>query len=721
MQARPNPADAQDPRVGLTAILRHDLCFFFCAMSGARVRLIGVLAAILAAGSARAQLCGPTDDPCVVSSSINVPTGSLFDLGGRDLVIAANTTLTVQTTGLMTILAGNITLNDGARIVANGNDGLGGSLQLQATGAIVLDPNSRVDVSGGSGGDITLMSQTLLMNGQVRANATLRDNEGGILTIQTSGDATIAGGGIQANSGNRFGCGGLMEMISDGSITVTAPIEFRGGDCDGGDVDLDAAGNITIGPASELTVIATYEFGSGGAISLTAGGDVTVDGLLTENGEGSFSEGGGDGGDLDIIGSNVTMNGAVAVNGGAPDGGGGFVDVAATRRLAINGPIDLLGPLQGFGGDVLLWAEEGIDLTSVVTATGGYVGGSFDAVARGSFSMTAAGAVDVTAGGSAFGQYGGTLDIQACNVTVPAGASLIAGGDGPPPRASIRTQVSNATTIGGTLSVGAGIELRYRSVLPILQPGSVLSSVPTVIADPALPCCFACEATTTSTSSSTSSTVTTTTSSTTPTTLETSTTSTTTTTSTTEPPPTTTTSTTEPPPTTTSSTTSSSTTSTAPPTTVTSTSVTTTSSTSSSSTTSSSSVTTTVVSTSTSTTLPLSCLDEPLEGYEAVECVIGSLDDMLASQSEDALGGHKSAKRLAGKIAKTSALVEQSRSSSKAVKLLTKAQKKVLSFQTQISRLLFKAKIADELATELIDLSEELTIRIDDARTPLAN
>ena len=104
-----------------------------------------------------------------------------------------------------------------------------------------------------------------------------------------------------------------------------------------------------------------------------------------------------------------------------------------------------------------------------------------------------------------------------------------------------------------------------------------------------------------------------------------------------------------------------------------------------------------------------------------MECVIGHLQDMLVSQTDEALGGRKSAKRLTGKITKTSTLVEESRGSSKAAKLLAKATKKVLSFETQIARLLAKAKIADPLAAELLDLSNELTVRIDGVRTPLAN
>jgi hypothetical protein len=127
------------------------------------------------------------------------------------------------------------------------------------------------------------------------------------------------------------------------------------------------------------------------------------------------------------------------------------------------------------------------------------------------------------------------------------------------------------------------------------------------------------------------------------------------------------------------------------------------------------------VTSTTSTTLPLSCLDEPLVGYPAVTCAVTVLQDMVTAQEEIALGGRKSAKRLAGKIAKTQALVEKSQTSKRAAKLLVKAEKKVVSFQTQISKLQAQAKIGEPLASELLELSGEVTARIDGVLTPLTN
>jgi hypothetical protein len=93
----------------------------------------------LAAGTASAQLCSPAANPCIVASSINVPSGSVFDLGGRDLIVLTGKVITVQNEGSLTILADDITLQSGAKINANGTNGFGGDVLLSATGNINLE------------------------------------------------------------------------------------------------------------------------------------------------------------------------------------------------------------------------------------------------------------------------------------------------------------------------------------------------------------------------------------------------------------------------------------------------------------------------------------------------------------------------------------------------------------------------------------------------------
>ncbi|HWP65316.1 MAG TPA: hypothetical protein VNO26_05330 [Candidatus Limnocylindria bacterium] len=469
-------------------------------------RLAGTVVVLLAAAPALAQLCGPTVDPCVVAANTNVPSGSVINLGTRDLVIAPNTVLTVQGAGILSVTAGDILLDDGARIVATGNAGVGGDVILDAAGSITLDPSSRIDVSAGTGGALTLIAGgTVTINGQIRANATTRDGDGGFVSIQSPGGTTVAGTGVLASAGDRFGCGGFFEIVTDGSVTVSAPVELKGGDCDGGDIDIDALGDVTVTATGTLNAIATFEFGSGGTISLAAGGNVLVSGPVIATGKGTLSEGGGDGGDLDVIGTDVTVNAPVTLSGAGPDGGGGFVDLLALGTLKVNAPLVVTGAAEGVGGDVLLASDAKTEVNSTVDLRAGFAGGSFDAIAVGDFTTVPATVIDASGTGSPFGQFGGSIDISACNLTLALGADLLTTGAGPAPRATATLAASGTMTIAGTINAGAFVELRHRGAPPVFLPGFVVSPAPSIVADGTLPCCVACGGTTTSTTTSSSS------------------------------------------------------------------------------------------------------------------------------------------------------------------------------------------------------------------------
>jgi hypothetical protein len=125
--------------------------------------------------------------------------------------------------------------------------------------------------------------------------------------------------------------------------------------------------------------------------------------------------------------------------------------------------------------------------------------------------------------------------------------------------------------------------------------------------------------------------------------------------------------------------------------------------------------------TSTSTTLPLTCLAEPLEGYEAIDCALGALQDMVAAQSDDAVGGAKNARRLAGKLGKARRLVDKAPTAGKPARLLGKSVRKIASFEKQVTKLLQKGKIDDALVAELLGVSGDLKLRIDGVLAPLRN
>ena len=630
-----------------------------------------VVATFVAAVPARAQLCGPTDDPCVVTTSVTVPGGTVIDLGTRDLLVLAGRDITAAATGTgsLTILAGRIEFQDSAKIIAPGVGGYGGSVTLTASEDLVMAANSRIDVTAGSGGDIDIDAQSVFLGGQLRAVATAREGDGGFIDVtSTTGDITIGGGGIMVTGGNGYGFGGFVFLLAANHLDIQALIEAKGGE--GGDVDIEAiAGDLTIGPTAAVNNNATLEANDGGDVSFAAGGTVAIQGPVYSRGQGSLLEGGGYGGDFDIIGKNVTIGAQIELVGAGPDGDGGYFDVSATEDITMSAPVLAMGAAEGSGGEVDLFAGRDIDVLASADVRGGFVGGTFDARATG--SVTFASGVSINADfipGFAFGGYGGIISVRGCEVTLPAGASLIVDGLGTIPRAQALLQASSIMTIGGTIAATSQVMLRHRNGPPTILGSAVITPAPVIVQDPTLPCCVGCPTTTTSTSTSTT------------------------------------------------TTTSTSTTSTS--TTTTSTTSTSSTSTSSSST---SSTTTSVSTTSTSTTLPLTCLEEPLEGYEAIDCALVFLQETVADQPDAALGGGKSARRLAGKLAKARALVDKAQTASKAAKLLAKAMHKVASFEKQVGTLLEKGKIEDGLANELLDLSTELTVRINGVLAPLTN
>ncbi|HEX6132082.1 MAG TPA: hypothetical protein VF044_10140, partial [Actinomycetota bacterium] len=357
---------------------------------------------------------------------------------------------------------------------------------------------SRIDVESAYAGGIDVTAATFRLDGQLRASATARDGDGGLIDITTTLDTTIAGAGIQANGGDRFASGGLIDVIADGNVLVSATITAKGGDGDGGDIDLEAGGDLVTTSTGELTSFATWPFGSGGATTLTAGGSVTIGGRILARGQGDLLDGGGDGGDLDVVadGGDVTVNAAIELDGSAPDGSGGFLDLFATGRVAVNAPVSLSAGREGGGGDVLVTAGD-VLVNAPLGLRAGFIGGAVDVFASDAVTFTANGDVDVSADDGPYGQFGGIVDVFACSIDVQAGAQLLAIGNGTPPRASVRLRGIHSLRIAGAVQAGAFIELRYKDALPTFVPGFVMIPTPSQVFDTTLPCCTGCNTTTT--------------------------------------------------------------------------------------------------------------------------------------------------------------------------------------------------------------------------------
>src|SRR5262249_49546025 len=202
-------------------------------------------------GGTGTKLCadGPDSVACTISDDCFVQSGLNLDLLGRNLVVAANKTLTVQGAGILTVKANSIVLQTGAKIVAAGDGTDAQAVVLTSSTDITLGDSSMIDVSSAAGGgDVELYAPAgaMKLNGSIRANnGTGRDSDGGTVTVEASGDVIIAGSSptaIDVSGGDRDGGGGFVTVMSDdGKVTVAAPVAAHGGGVDGGGGQFDAA------------------------------------------------------------------------------------------------------------------------------------------------------------------------------------------------------------------------------------------------------------------------------------------------------------------------------------------------------------------------------------------------------------------------------------------------------------------------------------------------
>lgn len=626
-------------------------------------------------GQASAQApCDPSSPapgPCVIANSVNVPGGSVWDLGDRAFVIAGGKTVTVQNFGSLDVLAASITLEASARIKAEGSLGFGGTVNLFADGAVELKTGSRIDVSATDGGSINIAADagSVTMNGELQAKG--GPGDGGFVTLFGEAGATVGGLGINSSGGGEF-AGGYIEVSSSQGIVITSPLNASGGDGDAGQVSLDAGTTVLTQVTGTIDISAGGGDGAfGGAVTVVAGGTITLNGKIDGTGSTGPEGDDGDGGEIEIESESGDVNLAaiIDIRGPGSNGSAGIMTVEAGGAVNVTQPVQAFAKAGGFGfgGDVDLAAGTSLSIASTVDVRGGILGGAFSGIAGTSAAVTGtifSSGTTTNPGGfpPITVPHGGAVLIQACTISVPQGGSIVNLGAGNPSRGITRLQASGGMTIGGTLSAGIDNFLEWRDVPPLLLPTQTITPPPQQPQNLDLPCCGGSCSTTTTTSSTTTTTSTSTT-----TTIEsTTTTSTTVASTTTTLEPTTTTTTLD----TTTTTTLDTTTTTVASTTSTSLSTTT---------------TTTPASTTTTTTLPVACVDQPLVGYDAVDCRLNTIGEVLAGETIDTLGGKRLAKRIANAVAKARTAMTTARTGRKVVPNLRKANKQLRVFTRSVA------------------------------------
>lgn len=416
-------------------------------------RLCGVLALALLTLPGRvlattaADLCAASADPCVVSTAVVVTNGSTIDVGTRELRINSGGALDVAG-GAMTIIAGQFTLNSGGFLRGLGSaTSTGGTITVQAAGATIA---GTIDASGAPGGSISITATgTLSATGPITARALAREDLGGAIdliagTLTLSGPVSVVGGPDAV--------GGDLTLDAVGNMTLTGSLDASGGD--GGGIDIQAGtptsgGNLVLADTAVVRADATTAGGFGGSADLTALGDGVATGNVTINAQlssiglaGSLDIGGGSGGCIDVQATGDIRidrtSAKLSTDGGPPDGDGGEIDITSDAGAVVvlgTATASVLGE-ESSGGSVSIDANQEATVSGSILITGGDGGGGEATVSSTGSSVTIArsGVVDVSS--ISAGQGGGicletgTLGSGARSVVVEGRLSAAGGPSG---------------------------------------------------------------------------------------------------------------------------------------------------------------------------------------------------------------------------------------------------------------------------------------------------
>ena len=273
------------------------------------------------------------------------------------------------------------------------------------TCALTIDGGATIQLTTGAGAPVAIEAASLTMgpNAQLLgAPSALAPDDGGVISITVTGAIFL---------------------------DIGAAIVVNAQDAGGSEIDLTAGGTITLSGkpgAPGLSAQALSTNGDGGTISIVAGGDVTIDSLVSAA---SGQQGGGGNIWISTTNAKVTVNAPLDASGGEFDGG--CIDVesdldlvtASTAKLSVDG-----GGLSGSGGLIMLDSNVhgGVTIGGPISgkaagsnqnsAEGGGDGGELDSFTNnGPVTVNA----PVTLPGGTGGGGGGTVDIE------PIGGDLI--------------------------------------------------------------------------------------------------------------------------------------------------------------------------------------------------------------------------------------------------------------------------------------------------------
>lgn len=174
------------------------------------------------------DLCGPLDDPCVVSGAVTIDPSSTIDLGGRALQLTADADVS---------WSGDVTVSNAAACDFNGGSQLAESAPTPGNPLLRLHCSSLVMAgritTHGAGILIEGSAQTdgpYLINGTIKA----KGDQVGVIAIDAVGGDIIIAGKIQARSKTGTPPGEFRLITSFGNVLIEeiAKIQLKGATAD---------------------------------------------------------------------------------------------------------------------------------------------------------------------------------------------------------------------------------------------------------------------------------------------------------------------------------------------------------------------------------------------------------------------------------------------------------------------------------------------------------
>ncbi|WP_447977353.1 two-partner secretion domain-containing protein [Candidatus Nitrospira bockiana] len=437
-----------------------------------------------------------TSDQGQVTTSATAAKGGDITLSASTIELVNQTEVSARTTGsgdaghiTVTATTGDLLVQN-STITTESQAGAGGAITVSSPTAVTLtDATISATVHGGerTGGAVSLTAPLLTMNGGSVQSRSEGEGSAGSITA-TVQELALAGGARFNSSTTGEGDGGSISVLATGPVSMTGAttglVSTTSGTGRGGNIEvqarsLDLAGGAEISASSTGTNTAhagTIRIGvtegltsTQGSITTSAvrasGGSITVDAATIDVNDHSRvsarTEGRGDAGSVELVGSRTLTVTGSAVTTEAFEGAGGSISLTAGSELMLAGSSVSATVTGGTkpGGSIVASAP-------VFTMTGGTMAAETRASGRagsvelnvGTMRMTSGAEITSSSTGSADGAAG-AVTVQGAggagtvteSVTMDAG-TLLTKAEGSGAGGSIVVHASSVTLDRATIS-----------------------------------------------------------------------------------------------------------------------------------------------------------------------------------------------------------------------------------------------------------------------------